>query len=311
MNGDIVSIDKPTYFVVNPGLDEPSKPPPPLYIRLEDIVDDLGPYSMTMQSQHCMVGGLLLFRLNLPFPPMDLFVYSIRVRIIQSVRLHSPVDKSHIQCPTPSVQTVFVLDATIPPNNGKVSEPARPNKTDPQSTRLGPMKVLRKDEPWKVLHLARIPSDNFVRPSTFAGTITPISISHAIQMEMIYRPATEDEINSPSPNAGEPSTVPSNKGKEAEPERRKITMSKPLEIFSVSASARRINSRTYHATSLTPVSYLCTVLLLPRLAHPAGLFGRRPEPRPLRLGTPDSLRMRSDTPAVSDVQLRRRIITFD
>lgn len=253
MNGDVVSIDKPTYFVVNPGLDEPSKPPPPLYIRLEDIVDDLGPYSMTMQSQHCMVGGLLLFRLNLPFPPMDLFVYSIRVRIIQSVRLQSPVDKSHIQYPTPSVQTVFILDAETHPNNGKVSEPSRPSKSNQQTTpHLGPMKVLRKDEPWKVLHLARIPSDNFVRPSTFAGTITPISISHSIQMEMIYRPATEDEIKSRSPNAAEPLTVPSNKGKETEPERRKITMSKPLEIFSV----RIYSQRPCCASSLTPVIML-------------------------------------------------------
>ncbi|KWU43089.1 Proteophosphoglycan ppg4, partial [Rhodotorula sp. JG-1b] len=230
MNSDVVSIDKPTYFVVNPGLDEPSQPPPPLYIRLEDIVEDLGPYSMTMQSQHCMVGGLLLFRLNLPFPPTDFFIYSIRVRIIQSIRLQSPVDKSHIQCPQPSVQTVFALDATTPPNNGKVSEPTRPNKSDPHTTRLGPMKVLRKDKMWKVLHLARLPSDNFLRPSTFAGTITPISVSHAIQMEMVYRSATEDEINSP-----------------------KLTMTKPLEIFSCCCFLDSLTLPIYSVEDPNPV----------------------------------------------------------
>lgn len=262
MNSDVVSIDKPTYFVVNPGLDEPSQPPPPLYIRLEDIVEDLGPYSMTMQSQHCMVGGLLLFRLNLPFPPMDFFIYSIRVRIIQSIRLQSPVDKSHIQCPQPSVQTVFALDATTPPNNGKVSEPTRPNKNDPHTTRLGPMKVLRKDEMWKVLHLARLPSDNFLRPSTFAGTITPISVSHAIQMEMIYRPATEDEINSlSSPKADDLSTEPHRKGKDKEPElRRKLTMTKPLEIFSVGLSPGFACCAAFAEVKLR---FPYTVLLLP------------------------------------------------
>lgn len=249
MGSDIVSIDKPTYFVVNPGLDEPSQPPPPLYIRIEDIDDDLGPYSMTMQSQHCMVGGLLLFRLNLPFPPRGLDIYNIRVRIIQSVRLQSPVDKNHVRSPTPSVQTVFELDAANPPNSGKVSDPARPSRTtgDPPPSQLGPMKVVNGGEGWKVLHLGRIPSDNFVRPSTFAGTITPISISHMIQMEMIYQARTDEERNSAVSAeavaaAGAGGSAQSKKATESESVRRRIVMSKPLEIFSVSYSSRTSSS---------------------------------------------------------------------
>ncbi|GAA5879422.1 hypothetical protein JCM3774_005236 [Rhodotorula dairenensis] len=257
MNSDIVSIDKPTYFVVNPGLDEPSKPPPPLYIRLEDIDDELGPYSITMQSQHCMVGGLLLFRLNLPFPPRDLFIYSIRVRIIQAVRLQSPVDKSHVQYPTPGVQTVFELDATNPPNNGKVSEPVRPNRTNGDPPQLGPMKVLRRDELWKVLHLGRIPSDNFVRPSTFAGTITPISISHRIQMEMIYRPMTDDEVNPPTLEEAAAATGPAlgkkAKEPEPEPERRRLVMLKPLEIFSCCCFLDSLTLPVYSVEDPNPV----------------------------------------------------------
>lgn len=231
MNSDILSKEKPTYLIVNPGLDDVSKPPPPLHHKFEGTLDEIGPYSMAMQSQHCMVGGLLLFRLNLLFPPIDLVIYTIKVKIIQTFHLQSPVDKDHSADPSPTAQTVFIIDAAHPPNYGKVSDTMRNSKSEPQTPRIGPMKVLRKDEMWKVHHLARIPNDNILRPSTFEGTITPISVSHSIQMEMTYRPMTEDEINPPPLNAASTS---SKKGKEKEPERRKVVMSKPLELFSVS-----------------------------------------------------------------------------
>lgn len=232
MNSDILSKEKPTYLIVNPGLDDVSKPPPPLHHKFEGTLDEIGPYSMAMQSQHCMVGGLLLFRLNLLFPPIDLVIYTIKVKIIQTFHLQSPVDKDHSADPSPTAQTVFIIDAAHPPNYGKVSDTMRNSKSEPQTPRIGPMKVLRKDEMWKVHHLARIPNDNILRPSTFEGTITPISVSHSIQMEMTYRPMTEDEINPPPLNAASTS---SKKGKEKEPERRKVVMSKPLELFSVSS----------------------------------------------------------------------------
>ncbi|GAA5989614.1 hypothetical protein JCM10908_000553 [Rhodotorula pacifica] len=259
MNSDIVSIDKPMYLVVNPGLDEPSKPPPPLYIRLEDIDQDLGPYSMTMQSQHCMVGGLLLFRLNLPFPPVDLFIYSIRVKIIQSVRLQSPVYKAHVQYPAPSVLPIFSLDAANPPNYGKISDPKRGPAAGTPISQLGPMQVLRKDDAWKIHHLARLPSDNYLRPSTFAGTVTPFSISHTIQMEMIYRPMLEDELNPPPLDAA---TTANRKGKEKEPERRSIIMSKPLEIFSCCCFLDSLTLPVYSVEDPNPVP-LDTELQIP------------------------------------------------
>ncbi|TKA51709.1 hypothetical protein B0A53_05414 [Rhodotorula sp. CCFEE 5036] len=259
MNSDILSKEKPTYLIVNPGLDDVSKPPPPLHHKFEGTLDEIGPYSMAMQSQHCMVGGLLLFRLNLLFPPIDLVIYTIKVKIIQTFHLQSPVDKDHSADPSPTAQTVFIIDAAHPPNYGKVSDTMRNAKSEPQTPRIGPMKVLRKDEMWKVHHLARIPNDNILRPSTFEGTITPISVSHSIQMEMTYRPMTDDEINPPPLNAASTS---SKKGKEKEPERRKVVMSKPLELFSCCCFLDSLTLPVYSVLDPNPMP-LESELLLP------------------------------------------------
>ncbi|GAA5989603.1 hypothetical protein JCM10908_000549 [Rhodotorula pacifica] len=259
MNSDILSKEKPTYLIVNPGLDDVSKPPPPMHHKFEGTLDEIGPYSMALQSQHCMVGGLLLFRLNLLFPPIDLVIYTIKVKIVQTFHLQSPVDKNHTADPPSAAQTVFIVDAAHPPNYGKVSDTTRTPKSEPQTPRIGPMKVLRKDEMWKLHHLSRLPNDNMIRPSTFEGTITPISVSHTIQMEMTYRPMTEDEINPPPPNG--PSTS-SKKGKEKEADRRKLVMSKPLELFSCCCFLDSLTLPVYSVLDPNPMP-LESELLLP------------------------------------------------
>lgn len=260
MNSDILSKEKPTYLIVNPGLDDISKPPPPLHLKFEGTLDEIGPYSMAMQSQHCMVGGLLLFRLNLLFPPIDLFIYTIKVKIIQNFHLQSPVDKGHKADPPPNAFTVFIIDAAHPPNYGKVSETTKPARSEPQTPKIGPLKGLQKDEMWKIHHLARLPNDNSCRPTTFEGTHTPLNVSHTIQMELTYRPAMEDEM---TPSNGDGSAGLPRKGKEKEPDRRKIVMSKPLEIFSVRlASPQGTREPVRSRLGALPLSSLA-VLLLP------------------------------------------------
>jgi len=235
MGGDILSNEKPVFLIVNPGLEDVSKPPPPLHLKFEGSLEEIGPYSIAMQSAYCMVGGLLLFRLNLLFPPTDLIIYSIKVKIVQAFQLRSPVDKDHAVTPPPYAQSVFILDATNPPNMAKISEDnARGAKSGMQTPKTGPLKTLRKDEMYRLHHLARLPNDNHIRPSTQEGTTTPIACHHTIQCEITYRPMTEDESNPPPFDPHAPGGRKAGKDKEKnEPERRKVVMSKPVDIFSV------------------------------------------------------------------------------
>ncbi|GAA5998490.1 hypothetical protein JCM5350_003034, partial [Sporobolomyces pararoseus] len=234
MGGDIISPEKPVFLITNPGLANESKPPPPLHLKFEGALEELGPYTMAMQSQHIMVGGLLLFRLSLLFPPQGLMIYSIKVKIIQTFHLQSPTNKAHESIPPPHSQTIFILDSAHPPNFAKVQEDNLGARSGSATPKIGPLKVLKKDEMWKIHHLARLPNDNHIRPSTHEGTKSPISVTHSIQMELTFRKLTEEEEN---PSTDEPLTIPRkgkdrDRDKEKEPERRKVIMSKPLDIFS-------------------------------------------------------------------------------
>ncbi|GAA5943731.1 uncharacterized protein JCM15063_005819 [Sporobolomyces koalae] len=235
IGGDIISPEYPVFLITNPGLAHESRPPPPLHLKFEGALEELGPYSMGLQSQHVMVGGLLLFRLSLLFPPQGIMIYSIKVKIIQKFHLQSPTNKAHESVPPPHSQTIFILDSAHPPNFAKVKEDNLGARSGSATPKVGPLKVLRKDEMWKIHHLARLPNDNHIRPSTHEGTKSPISVTHSIQMELTFRRLTEEEENPPS--IDEALTIPKkgkdrDRDKEKEPERRKVVMSKPLDIFS-------------------------------------------------------------------------------
>ncbi|GAA5824110.1 hypothetical protein JCM11251_001526 [Rhodosporidiobolus azoricus] len=254
--GDLLSNEKPIFCIENPGLQDASKPPPPLHIKNEGSLEEIGPYSMALQSQHIMVGGLLLFRLSLLFPPIDLFVYSIKVKILQQFTLRSPLGDHHTCTPPPSAQTVFILDCTHPPNNAKVQDEGRGARSGSQTPRVGPLKCLQKDEMWNVIHLARLPNDNHIRPTTPEGTESPITVHHTLQCEITYRPMTEEESNPPP----FPGTTEKGKGKgkekkekQPEPERRKVVMSKPFDMFSCCCFLDSLTLPVYSVSDPNPM----------------------------------------------------------
>ncbi|GAA5959797.1 hypothetical protein JCM21900_001018 [Sporobolomyces salmonicolor] len=253
MGGDVMSNEKPVFLITNPGLEDVSKPPPPLHLKFEGSLDEIGPYTMAMQSQHIMVGGLLLFRLSLLFPPRDLYIYSIKVKIVQQFHLKSPQDASHESAPPPHAQTVFILDSAHPPNMAKVQDNNLGGRSGSQTPRFGPLKVLKKDEMWKIHHLARLPNDNHIRPTTHEGTVTPISVTHSIQMELTFRRLTEEESYPSGEGVSSGSLSKKGKEKEKEPERRKVVMSKPLDIFSCCCFLDSLTLPVYSLLDPNPV----------------------------------------------------------
>ena len=112
-------------------------------------------------------------------------IYSIKVKILQTFHLQSPTDSSHSSTPPPHSQTIFILDSSHPPNYAKVSaeEGGRSGSATPSKSGM-PLKVLRRDEMWKVNHLARLPNDNHIRPSTHEGTKSPISVNHSVRLPL-------------------------------------------------------------------------------------------------------------------------------
>ncbi|GAA98953.1 uncharacterized protein L969DRAFT_18564 [Mixia osmundae IAM 14324] len=249
---DLVAQQRPI-LVVNPsGLGEP---PPGLKISVDDFLDELGPYSIYLNTDHFIVSGLLLFYLDMPDPPADVPLKSIGLYIDQYTTLTSlkhftlaPVEGVHpvINCPVQRRQLLLLdgsehkrncddaesvpipLTATrqSPANKTTANCPAGDQfvchlmqavnrhgipavrksmardpdhvpifdrdldeLTDAMKRRLashGGLTFLRQGRPFSARHLVRLPSEYALRPTTHAGTKTPIHVRHEIAVEIRY-----------------------------------------------------------------------------------------------------------------------------
>ncbi|KAL8279212.1 hypothetical protein RQP46_008468 [Phenoliferia psychrophenolica] len=166
------------------------------------IVPSTTATTIGLQSQNIMVGGLLLLRFNLVSPPSDVEIYGVKVKINQHFHLRSSIDPKHTYSPPADVRTVAVIDSAHPANYGKIDGPA-PIRSGSHAPHLAPLAIVKQGEGFK------------------PGTETGIVVEHTLAVEITYR------------NLADESDLLAGKGKEHQRERRKLVVSKPLDIFSV------------------------------------------------------------------------------
>ncbi|KAM0787813.1 hypothetical protein ACM66B_003867 [Microbotryomycetes sp. NB124-2] len=227
---DVLSVERPVFLIANPGGAGLSSPPPSLDYRFEGVLQDIGPYTMALQSQHVMVSGLLLFRFNLVSPPVNVAIYSIKVKINQYFALHSPSDTSRVAHPPPENRRVILLDGNNEPNYGAIEERSSAERASAApSSKPGILRHVLPGEEYMVHHLGRLPDDIALRPSTQEWSETCIRVRHEVAMEVTYRVMSPDEaatgvLRAPEKGKG--------KDKDRIPDRKKLVVSKPIEIFS-------------------------------------------------------------------------------
>lgn len=187
---------------------------------------------------------------------------SIKVKINQHFTLRSNIDRTRIATPPSDPRTVILLNASHPPNYGVIDVASLDTNKDQRSRSstpsVGPLKVLSADQEWKIHHLARLPNDNCLRPSTQVGTESAISARHDIAVEVMYQVNNEPEEKNVK-----------GKGKEKEKEKKitkKMVITKPLELYSVSFVLISCPSVVLTVKSI--------VLLLLRLFDFTALFNR-------------------------------------
>lgn len=168
-------------------------------------------------------------RLHLISPPQDIAIYSVRVKITQQAVLRTPPDREppYTETPPPEHRSVCLLDIQHPPNMGNILESTSGTRSGSQTPRHGPMAVLSAGESFSLRHIMRLLNDNIIRASTQPGTETCINLRHDIAIEIVYQQLDVEEADGRSESR-------SRKGKAKERERKMFTISKPLEIWSVS-----------------------------------------------------------------------------
>lgn len=93
----------------------------------------------------------------------------------------------------------------------KGKKKANSSSTVPAPDQDTPLATLSKPgRKWEVHHLARLPNDDNLRPSTHPGSVTPIRVSHALSVEVVY----------------------SFPGLDSPDKRKMLTMTKPVSIYS-------------------------------------------------------------------------------
>ncbi|KDE08383.1 hypothetical protein MVLG_01421 [Microbotryum lychnidis-dioicae p1A1 Lamole] len=238
--GDLKSEDKNLYLVVNPGGAGESQPPPPLDYKFEGASEDLGPYTLALQSQFIIIAGLILFRFRLLGPPSPIAIYSIRLKVLQYFTLTAPSEPNYVEKPPPESRTVFLLDLAHPPNGGDPEVAIEAEalagggvRSGSQTPRSGPWFALKAGEEYKVAHLARFLNDNILRGSTVEGIETGIHIRHEIAVEVTYSAWEEDEKSAAAAER-ERSSTRKGKNKEVpkEYEKKLFVVTKPIDIFS-------------------------------------------------------------------------------
>ncbi|GAA5863703.1 hypothetical protein JCM8547_003697 [Rhodosporidiobolus lusitaniae] len=235
-SSEIASPSKTFFIVPNPGQADIPSPPPPLHLHAEGHFDDLGPWAVELQSPFITVGGLLLMRLVMPSPPEDLYLHSIKVTILQTFHLTSPrrstSDATTLQT-KPATHVIFIVDGPNLPNNAEMTDDGRGAQKRNLSRSAPPLRVVRTGEGATLTHLARLPNDNVLRPTTRVGTETPIRVEQRLEMEVLYREMAEGEKEGKG-KTGEKDQKGKGKMKDGVelPELKKLRVSKPVELYS-------------------------------------------------------------------------------
>lgn len=172
-------------------------------------VQPLQPYALSLRSQHFTVSGLVQFSLSIPSVPTGLKILSVAAHIAQSFHLQSLSNPNKSARPPIQRRLLFRLDGSIsgcasPLTRSTTSSenpcqlssipsdcpPLRPSSADPTGRpqrRVPEFPVIvRQGDAFQISHLARMPNDDIIRPSTHSSTTSVISVTHEIEFEIRF-----------------------------------------------------------------------------------------------------------------------------
>ncbi|KDQ13742.1 hypothetical protein BOTBODRAFT_188439 [Botryobasidium botryosum FD-172 SS1] len=180
-----------------------------LDIDVQGFADYIGPHALTLRSQHFTVASLVQFSLSLPSISAGIRIQSITATIAQRFRLRSMTSDKDVRPPVHRRQ-LFCLDGTIAGSATPIkrrssceespkptpSQPLRRVLTAGANVLMAPLETLgsmprlpvtlRQGSSFFIEHVARMPNDDNIRPTTQAATRAAISTTHDIEFEVRF-----------------------------------------------------------------------------------------------------------------------------
>ncbi|EJD47035.1 hypothetical protein AURDEDRAFT_113612 [Auricularia subglabra TFB-10046 SS5] len=156
--------------------------------RIEGFTEEIGPYLMTLLSQHLTVGGVVQFSLNLASVPRELRLHSITATLLQSYTLTSYSHPRKTISPPPHRRPLFHIDHTTQLWDDGDATRRRPGTVlQPPSVRArGLLASLAPGGSLQVSHVARLPKDDLLRATTLPGSETPIRVAHTLALDVAF-----------------------------------------------------------------------------------------------------------------------------
>lgn len=192
-----LSASLPVHLVADPT--GPDDLPAGLDVRVESVSKELGPYAVDTISNLLSVSGLLNCRVTFCSPPGNNRIIDIRAYVEQTSTLSDSRDS--VQCLPERLPLAHLTHkqrsfAIV----GSPDEEATTTSTYvapwPASSRFETHQTshlcrLESDKETSIRFLARLPSDDLLRPSTLEGTSTALDISHKLIIQINYISSTE------------------------------------------------------------------------------------------------------------------------
>lgn len=184
--------EMPLQIIVNPadegetmGLNE----------TIEGFHDAVGPYRLTLTSGHLTVGGVVHFTMNLASVPSELRLRSVNALFIQSFDLASHKNRAK-HTPSQQQRQLFQIDSRTLQRQNAAIEPTSPVLSarrntvvhSPSSVPSGEdlLGLVHAGDGFELSHVARMPIDDLLRPTTQPGSKTPIRVSHKVVIQVFF-----------------------------------------------------------------------------------------------------------------------------
>ncbi|WOO81269.1 uncharacterized protein LOC62_03G004798 [Vanrija pseudolonga] len=171
-----------------------------LDLRKEGFVEGLGPWRFSATSDAFSIASVMLVQLTIPKPAPTCTIFFVRLLLSQSYTVVSPRTPNDppIRPEGPRNHVIYQVGRPHQHGESRLGHPVPSLWRGPEA---GGVEGDHPPNGYRTRAVARLPNHDKIRPTTSAGTITPLRVSHELLVRIFYsmegETVTGKQINGP------------------------------------------------------------------------------------------------------------------